>query len=60
MRHELYGRRTTDVAVCVPTLRHELSSLARTLESWVRGIYVYVRLFCVCVILCVGSRLVTG
>jgi hypothetical protein len=36
-------------------IRHEPSSPARTLGSWVR-----VRLFCVCVVLCVGCRLATG
>jgi hypothetical protein len=43
-------------------LRHELSSLARTLGSWVRiplkawMFGVCMRLFCVCVALCLGSR----
>jgi hypothetical protein len=46
-------------------LRRELSSLARKLTSWLRvalkGMDVWcVRLFCVCVILCVGSGLVTS
>jgi hypothetical protein len=45
-------------------LRHELSSLARTLGSWVRiplkGMQVCVRLFCVCVVLRLGSGIVTG
>jgi hypothetical protein len=47
-------------------LRHELSSLARTLGSWVRiplkaWIFgVYMRLFCVCVVLCVGGGLATS
>jgi hypothetical protein len=42
----------------------ELSSLVRTLGSWVRiplkVMDVCVRLFCVCVVLCVGSGLATG
>jgi hypothetical protein len=41
MRHESYGRRTIHVVVCVASLiagiGHELSSLARTLESWVES-----------------------
>jgi hypothetical protein len=45
-------------------VRHELSSLARTLRSWVRiplkGMYACVRLFYVCVVLCVGSGVGTG
>jgi hypothetical protein len=46
-------------------LSHELSSLARTLESWVRipleaRKSVLLRLFCVCVVLCVGRGLATG
>jgi hypothetical protein len=45
-------------------LRHEPSSPARTLGLWVRipfkGMDVYVCLFCVCVVLCVGSGLATG
>jgi hypothetical protein len=48
-------------------LRHELSSLDRTLGSWLRiplnhskhGC-VCMRLFCVCVVLCIGSGLATG
>jgi hypothetical protein len=43
-------------------LRHEPSSLARTLGLWVRiplEAWVYVGLFCVCVVLCVGSGLAT-
>jgi hypothetical protein len=41
-------------------LRQELSSLAKTLGSWVRIPFkawmsgVYMRLFCVCVVLCLG------
>jgi hypothetical protein len=45
-------------------LRHELSSLARILrsefESHSRHACLFVRLFCVCVVLCVGSDLETG
>jgi hypothetical protein len=45
-------------------LRHELSSLARKLGSWVRipshDMDVCVRLFCVYVVLCAGSGLATG
>jgi hypothetical protein len=45
-------------------LRHKPSSPARTLGSWVRiplGAWMFdVRLFCVCVVLCVGSGLETG
>jgi hypothetical protein len=46
-------------------LRHEPSSRARRLRSWVRiplktWMPVCVRLFCVCVVLCVGSGLATG
>jgi hypothetical protein len=47
-------------------LKHELSSLARTLGSWVRiplrawMFGVCMRLFCVCVALCVGSGLATA
>jgi hypothetical protein len=37
-----------------------MNSLARTLGSWVRMFVVYMRLFCVCVTLCVGSGLATG
>jgi hypothetical protein len=40
-------------------LRHEPSSPARTLESWVR-IPLKVSLLRLCVVLCVGSGLVTG
>jgi hypothetical protein len=43
-------------------LRHEPSSLVRTLGSWVRNLlkaWMHVRLFCVCV-LCVGSALATN
>jgi hypothetical protein len=44
--------------------RHELSSLARKLESLSsnanRGMDVCVRLLCVSVVLCVGSGLATG
>jgi hypothetical protein len=45
-------------------LRHELSSLARTLGSLVRillkaWMFVFVRLFCVCAVLCLGSDLAT-
>jgi hypothetical protein len=42
---------------CPRILRHVPSSLARKLGSWVD---VCVRLFCVCVVLCVGSGLATG
>jgi hypothetical protein len=46
-------------------LRHELSSLARTLRSWVRiplkaWMYVLCAFICVCVVLCVGRGLATG
>jgi hypothetical protein len=47
-------------------LRHEPSSAARTLGSWVRiplkawMFGVCMRLFCVCVVLCVGSGLATA
>jgi hypothetical protein len=46
-------------------LRHELSSLSRTLESWVRiplkaWMSVCAFILCVCVVLCVGSGLATG
>jgi hypothetical protein len=45
-------------------LRHELSSPTRTLGSWIRiplqALDVSVRLFCVCVVLCVGNGLATG
>jgi hypothetical protein len=46
-------------------LRHEPSSPARKLGSWVRisleaWMFVCVRLFCVCVVLCVGRGLATG
>jgi hypothetical protein len=47
-------------------LRHELSSLARTMKSWVRipikawMFGVCMRLFCVCVVLCLGSGLATS
>jgi hypothetical protein len=43
-------------------LRHELSSLARKLRSWVRiplKTWMSVWVYCVCVVLCVGSGLVT-
>jgi hypothetical protein len=47
------------------SLRHETFSPARTLGSCVRiplkaWMSVYMRLFCVCVVLCVGSGLETG
>jgi hypothetical protein len=41
-------------------LRHELSSLARTLGSWVRislEAWISVCIYSVCVVLCVGSGL---
>jgi hypothetical protein len=45
-------------------LMQELPSLARTLESWdripLKVMDVCVRLFCVCVVLCVGSGPATG
>jgi hypothetical protein len=44
-------------------LRHELSSLARKLGSWIQiplNAWMSVCLFCVCVVLCVGSGLLTG
>jgi hypothetical protein len=44
-------------------LRHELSSLARTLGSWVRiplKRWTFVRVYSVFVLLCVGSSLATG
>jgi hypothetical protein len=44
-------------------LRHELSSLARTLGSWVRiplQAWMSVCVYSVCVVLHVGSRLATG
>jgi hypothetical protein len=47
-------------------LRHELYSLSQTLGSWVWiplkawKFGVRMRLFCVCVVLCVGSGLATG
>jgi hypothetical protein len=47
-------------------LRHELSSFARKLGSWVRiplkawMFGVCMRLFCVCVVLCLGSGLAMG
>jgi hypothetical protein len=44
-------------------LKHELSSPAPTLRSWVRiplEAWMYVCLFCVCVVLCVDSGLATG
>jgi hypothetical protein len=44
-------------------LRHELSSLARTLGSWVRipvEAWMSVCVYSVCVVLCVGSGLATG
>jgi hypothetical protein len=45
-------------------VRHEPPSPAPTLGSWgpnpTRGMFVCVRLFCVCVVLCVGSGLATG
>jgi hypothetical protein len=41
-------------------LRHELSSLARTLASnHTQGMNVCLRLCCACVVLCVGSGLAT-
>jgi hypothetical protein len=43
-------------------LRHELSSLARTLCSWVRiplKAWISVCVYSVCVVLCVGSGLAT-
>jgi hypothetical protein len=48
------------------SLRHELSSLAPTLGSWVRiplrtwMFGVCMRLFCVCVVLCLGRGLAAG
>jgi hypothetical protein len=47
-------------------LRHELSSLTRALGSWVQiplkawMFVVCMRLFCVCVVLCLGSGLATS
>jgi hypothetical protein len=41
-------------------LRREPSSLGRTLRSWVRIMDICVRLFCVCVVLCVGCDLTRG
>jgi hypothetical protein len=44
-------------------LRHQLSSLARTLGSWVRislKALMSVCVYSVCVVLCVGSGLATG
>jgi hypothetical protein len=47
-------------------LKHELSSLAWTLGSWVRiplNAWIFglcMRSFCVCVVLCLGSDLATG
>jgi hypothetical protein len=44
-------------------LRHELSLPDQTLGSWVsnptRGMDVCVSVFCVCVVLCIGSSLAT-
>jgi hypothetical protein len=46
-------------------LRHELSSLARTLGSWVRILLkawmsVYAFILCLCCPVCIGSDLATG
>jgi hypothetical protein len=42
-------------------LRHELTSLAVTLASWIRiPLKACVRLFCACVILYVSNGLATG
>jgi hypothetical protein len=44
-------------------LRHELSSLTRTLGLWVQiplMAWMFVYLFCICVVLCVGSSLAMG
>jgi hypothetical protein len=69
---EAYLSRTKYVKVMAPRrsqwsrgVMHELSSLARTLASWVwipfkAWMSVCVRLFCVCVVLCVGRGLTTG
>jgi hypothetical protein len=49
--------------ITVAALRPKLSSLAPKLGSWVRiplNTWMCVRLFCACVILCVGSGLVMG
>jgi hypothetical protein len=46
-----------------PGLRHKLSSPAQTLGSWVRiplEAWMYVCVYSVCVVLCVGSGLSTG
>jgi hypothetical protein len=54
------------VPATATALRRELSSLARTLGLWVRiplkawMFGVCMRLFCVCVVLCLGSGLATG
>jgi hypothetical protein len=51
------------VTVAARGLRHEPSSSARTLGSWVRiplDEWMCQRLFYVCVVLCVGSGLQTG
>jgi hypothetical protein len=47
-------------AYCWRGLRHELSSLARILGSWVRIPLKSWMSVCVCVVLCVGSGLVTS
>jgi hypothetical protein len=59
MRHEPYGRRTTVVAVCERALRHELSSPARTLGSWIR-IPIKAWMFVCVYSVCIGSGLATG
>jgi hypothetical protein len=45
-------------------IRHEMFSSARTLGTWVRiplkGMGICLLLFCVCVVLCVGSSLALG
>jgi hypothetical protein len=46
-----------------PRLRHEPCSPARTLGSWVRiplEAWMFVCVYSVCVVLCIGSGLVTG
>jgi hypothetical protein len=53
------------ITVAVWALKHELSSLAGTLGSWVRiplktRMSVLCAFFCVCVVLCVGRDLATG
>jgi hypothetical protein len=62
----LYSRRSFSIyiAICMCRsqgpcgLRHELSSLARTLGSWVRiPLKAWMRLFYVCVVICVGRGL---